>query len=76
MAYDAYFIAYRRNRWIVTHRGRDLGSFFFRSKALKVAVEAAHWDADSGECNIYIHDSSGRFYTAWRGSQDSISVLT
>jgi hypothetical protein len=73
MGHDMFCVAYRRNRWIVMHRGRDLGSFFFRARALRVAIEAAHWSASGSNApNIYIHDRTGQFYTAWRGDRDSI----
>ena len=75
MAYEAFCITYRLNRWAVTHRGRNLGSFMFRAKALQAAIEAAHWTArESHRPNIYIHDSTGHFYTAWRGDTDSICI--
>lgn len=75
MAYEAFCITYRRNRWTVSHRGKDLGSFLARAKALQVAIEAAHWATGATEqANIYIHDRSGTFYTAWRGDRDSICI--
>jgi hypothetical protein len=75
MAYEAFCITFRRNRWTVTQGGRNLGSFMGRAKALQVAVEAAHWATGSAEqANIYIHDRSGHFYTAWRSDRDSICV--
>jgi hypothetical protein len=75
MAYEAFCITYRLNRWAVTHRGRNLGSFMFRAKALQAAIEAAHWTArESHRPIIYIHDSTGHFYTAWRGDTDSICI--
>jgi hypothetical protein len=75
MAYEAFCITYRHSRWTVTHRGRDLGSFLVRSKALQVAVEAAHWATGTSEqANIYIHDRNGLFYTAWCGGRDSVCL--
>jgi hypothetical protein len=73
MPHEAYCIAYQHNRWTVSHRGRDLGSFYFRAKALKFAVEAAHWSAAMDCPTIYILDRTGDLYTAWRGDRDVIT---
>jgi hypothetical protein len=74
MPHGAYCVEFRHDRWRVLHSGRDLGSFHFRAKALKFAVEAAHWFATSNCPIIYVFDRTGDFYTAWRGDRDLLSA--
>jgi hypothetical protein len=74
MSHGAYCVAFRRNRWTVSQAGRDLGSFHFRAKALKFAVESACWFAASDCPTVYVLDRTGDFYTAWRGDKDTLTA--
>jgi hypothetical protein len=74
MPHGAYCVAFKHNRWTVSLSGRDLGSFHFRAKALKFAVESACWSAMSNSPIVFVLDRTGDFYTAWRGERDSLSA--
>jgi hypothetical protein len=54
MPHGAYCVAFKHNRWTVSQFGRDLGSFYFRAKALKFAVESACWSA--GTVSVPSHE--------------------
>jgi hypothetical protein len=74
MAHEAYCVAFKHDRWTVSHFGRDLGSFYFRAKALKFAVEAACWSAVSSYPTVFVLDRTGEFYTAWQGDKDALTA--
>jgi hypothetical protein len=74
MPHGAYCVAYKHNRWTVSQFGRDLGSFYFRAKALKFAVESACWSMVSNNPTVFVFDRTGDFSTAWRGDRDTISI--
>ena len=73
MPNGAYCVAFKHNRWTVTRSGRDLGSFYFRAKALKFAVESACWSSvTNNPAVVFVLDRTGDFYTAWSGHRDSL----
>jgi hypothetical protein len=74
MPHGAYCVAFKHNRWTVSQFGRDLGSFYFRAKALKFAVESACWSAMSSRPTVFVLDRTGDFYTAWSDGRDSLSA--
>jgi hypothetical protein len=74
MPHGAYCVAFKHNRWTVSQFGRDLGSFYFRAKALKFAVESACWSAMSSRPTVFVLDRTGDFYTAWCDGRDSLSA--
>jgi hypothetical protein len=76
MPHGAYCVAFKHNRWTVSQFGRDLGSFYFRAKALKFAVESACWSAVSNRPTVFVLDRTGDFYTAWCDGRDSLSAET
>ena len=74
MPHGAYCVAFKHDRWTVFQFGRDLGSFHFRAKALKFAVESACWSSASNSPTVFVLDRTGDFYTAWCSSRDSLSA--
>jgi len=70
MPHGAYCVSFKHDRWTVSLFGHDLGSFHFRWKALKFAVESATWSAMPNSAAIFVLDRTGDFYTAWRGDRD------
>lgn len=74
MPNEAYCVTYRENRWSVLLDRRDLGSFYFRTDALKFAITAANLSGRPSRWNVYVLDRGGDFYTAWNGDTDIISL--
>jgi hypothetical protein len=74
MPHGAYCVAFKQNRWTVFQSGRDLGSFYFRAKALKFAVESACWSTLSTSPAVFVLDRTGDFYMAWRGDRDTLTA--
>jgi hypothetical protein len=76
MPNGAYCVVFKHDRWTVSHFGRDLGSFYFRAKALKFAVESACWSAVSNCPTVFVLDRTGDFYTAWQGDRDILTAAS
>lgn len=74
MPHEAYCVAYRNHRWSVLHKGRELGAFHFRIRALEFAVSSACHPGKSDQKNVYVLDQDGSFYTAWNCARDLITL--
>ena len=74
MPHEAYCVAFRKRRWSVLYKGRDLGAFHLRTNALKFAIAPACRPNLPSHKNVYVLDRDGVLYTAWSCARDHLTL--